>query len=111
MNRSTSNDVGAFGEKVAVGFLVRRGFRIVSTNTFVDRDEIDIIYRGDQGLVAVEVKTACGGRDPLEALTEVKTRRLRRAIAGYVSPIVAFEAIGITIRDDIAEIRWLRGIW
>ena len=106
-----SNELGALGERVAVGFLKRRGFSIVATNAFVDHDEIDIIYRGDEGLVAVEVKTVGDGSDPLDALTEAKMRRLRRAAAGYVSPIMAIEAIGITIKDDAAEIRWLRGIW
>jgi putative endonuclease len=110
MTGVTSRQLGAFGEKVAVDFLERRGIQIVATNAFVNRDEIDIIYRGDEGLVAVEVKTVCDGRDPIDALTDLKMRRLRRAVAGYVRPIVAIEAIGVTIRDDIAEIRWLRGI-
>jgi Holliday junction resolvase-like predicted endonuclease len=111
MGRVGANALGSFGEAVAASFLERRGFQVVATNAFVDRDEIDIIYRRDNGLVAVEVKTARGGRHPLDALTEVKMRRLRRAVAGYGRPIVAIEAIGITIKDDGAEIRWLRGIW
>ena len=106
-----SNELGALGERVAAGFLERHGFPIVATNAFVGHDEIDIIYRGDEGLVAVEVKTVSDGSDPLDALTDAKMRRLQRAVAGYVSPIVAIEAIGITIWDGIAEIRWLRGIW
>ena len=107
---STSNKLGAFGESVAVAFLERRGVHIASTNVFVDRDEIDIIYRGDNGLIAVEVKTARDDGDPFDALTDMKMRRLRRAVSGYGGPIAAIDAIGITISSDGAQIRWLRGI-
>lgn len=102
--------MGAFGEKVAAGFLERRGYQVVGTNVYVDRDEIDIIYRSDEGLVAVEVKTVGRGSDPFDALTEVKMRRLRRAVSGYGRAIVAIDAIGVVVRDDGAEVRWLRGI-
>jgi Holliday junction resolvase-like predicted endonuclease len=95
---------------MAVAFLGRRGVRVVDTNVFVDRDEIDIIYRGNEGLAAVEVKTVTGGADPFEALTDEKMRRLRRAIAGYEEPIAALDAIGVAIGAVGAEIRWLRGI-
>jgi putative endonuclease len=110
MDRFTSEELGSFGESVAVGFLERRGYCIIGTNVLVDRDEIDIVYRSDAGQVAVEVKTVRGDGDPFDALTEVKMRRLRRAISGYGHPIVAIDAIGVAIREEGAEVRWLRGI-
>jgi putative endonuclease len=110
MVRLTSKRLGLRGEDVAVAFLARRGVRVLATNVFVDRDEIDIVYRGSKGFVAVEVKTVSGGTEPFEALTDEKMRRLRRAIAGYGRPIVALDAIGVTIGVSGAEIRWLRGI-
>jgi len=105
-----SKRLGLRGEDVAVAFLARRGVSVVETNVFVDRDEIDIVYRGSKGLVAVEVKTVSRGTEPFDALTDEKMRRLRRAIAGYERPIVALDAIGVTIGRCGAEIRWLRGI-
>jgi len=105
-----SKRLGLRGEDVAVAFLARRGVSVVETNVFVDRDEIDIVYRGSKGLVAVEVKTVSRGTEPFDALTDEKMRRLRRAIAGYERPIVALDAIGVTIGRSGAEIRWLRGI-
>lgn len=110
MVRLTSKEMGVLGERIGVVFLRQRGLRIVATNAFVDRDEIDIIYRGNGGLVAVEVKTARGAADPFEALTDEKLRRLRRAMAGYGRPIVSLDAIGVTIGVSGAEIRWLRGV-
>jgi putative endonuclease len=110
MDRITSKELGSFGETVAVGFLKGRGYRIVGTNVFVDRDEIDIVYQSDGGLVAVEVKTVRGDGDPFAALTDVKMHRLRRAISGYAHPIVAIDAIGVVVGKEGAEVRWLRGI-
>jgi putative endonuclease len=110
MRRFASRELGSFGESVAVAFLERRGLRIVGTNVFVDRDEIDIVYRADGGLVAVEVKTVQGSGDPIDALTEPKMLRIRRAVSRYAGQIVAIDAIGVAIREDGAEVRWLRGI-
>ncbi len=99
-----------FGEDVAVGFLERRGLRIVGKNVFVDRDEIDIVYQGEDGLVAVEVKTVEKGSDPFDAFTEEKMRRVRRAVSHYGHPIVAIDAIGVTLSRSGVEVRWLRRI-
>ncbi len=98
------------GEKIATRFLEQHGLRVVGRNVFVDRDEIDIIYRGDSGLVAVEVKTVTGVVDPFDALDDEKMRRLRRAIAGYQRPIVGIDGIGVRFNREDVEIRWLRGI-
>jgi len=103
-------DFGVFGEKIAARFLEDRGIRVVGRNVFVDRDEIDIIYRGDAGLVAVEVKSVTGDVDPFDALDDEKMRRFRRAIAGYGRPIIAIDGIGVRLNREGVEIRWLRGI-
>jgi putative endonuclease len=110
MVRTRSRSIGDIGESIAVEFLERRGFRIVDRNVFVDRDEIDVIYRGEEGLVAVEVKTTRPGADPFDGITDEKMRRVRRAVARYVHPITAIDAIGIVLGTAGAEIRWLRGI-
>lgn len=98
------------GEQCAVSFLERRGNRVVDRNVFVNRDEIDIVYVGAGGFVAVEVKTVRGERDPVRAIDETKMRRIRRAIAGYRRPILRIDAIGIRLTSQGVEIRWLQGI-
>lgn len=110
MARVRSRDLGVMGERVAALFLEQRGARVVGRNVFVDRDEIDIVYRRTDGLVAVEVKTATGLAEPFDALNNEKMHRIRRAIAGYGRPIVAIDAIGVGLNDERVEIRWLRGI-
>jgi len=110
MAAHSSRKLGLLGEDLAVGFLLRRGISIVGRNVFVDRDEIDIIYRGENGLVAVEVKTVRKGADPFEALTVDKMRRIRRAAAHHPRPIAAIDAIGVALSDVGVEVRWLRRI-
>lgn len=110
MGVHSSREIGLRGEGIAVRFLEQRGMRVVGKNVFVDRDEIDIIYQGEEGLVAVEVKTVEKGSDPFEALTDEKMRRVRRAASGYRYPIAAIDAIGVALSDRGVEVRWLRRI-
>lgn len=110
MTRERSRKVGAVGERIAARFLANRGLTVVGRNIYVDRDEIDIIYRGHSDLVAVEVKTVTGGADPFDALDDQKMRRFRRAVAGYQCPIVGIDAIGVRLSRAGVEVRWLRGV-
>lgn len=98
------------GESIAVECLERRGYLIVDRNVFVDRDEIDVIYEGTEGLVAVEVKTTQRGADPFDAITDTKLHRIRRAVAGYGHPIASIDVIGVMLGREGVEVRWLRGI-
>lgn len=110
MTQVRSRHVGAVGERIAARFLEHRGLPVVGRNIYVDRDEIDIIYRGHSGLVAVEVKTVTGGADPFDGLDDEKMRRFRRAVAGYQRPIVGIDGIGVRFSRNGVEVRWLRGV-
>jgi putative endonuclease len=77
--------VGALGEKVAAGFLKKRGYRIIETNYRCRDGEIDIIARQGETLVFVEVRTK-SSRDfgsPEESITAAKKARLRTLAARY----------------------------
>lgn len=50
-------ELGAYGEKLAVDFLRRRGCRILATNFRSGRNEIDIIIETDREIAFIEVKT------------------------------------------------------
>ncbi len=76
----------AFGreaERLAVAYLVRHGYRILSVNQRVGRGEIDIIARRGRALAFVEVKArrtrACGA--PEDAVTARKRRQVARLAA------------------------------
>ena len=51
------NDLGKFGEELAVDFLEKNGYEILETNWTFDKAEIDIIAQKENILAVVEVKT------------------------------------------------------
>lgn len=70
--------LGAFGEKVAVAYLKKRGYQIVETNFRCREGEIDIIARDKDYLVFVEVRTRRGSGfgTPEESITAAKKEKL-----------------------------------
>ena len=74
------------GEDVAIEYLNRKQYKIVSKGFRFLRGEIDIIaYDGDT-LVFVEVKTRKNSRfaQPEESVTPAKRKQLRRVAQGYL---------------------------
>ena len=51
------NDLGKFGEELAVEFLQKNGYTILETNWTFQKAEIDILAQKDTILAVVEVKT------------------------------------------------------
>lgn len=79
------NDLGKWGEEVARDYLVKHGHAILATNERVGGVEIDIIAQLGTSIAFVEVKTRRSPlSDPLDAITEVKKRRLARAANTYL---------------------------
>jgi len=71
-------ELGALGEKLAVNFLKRQGYRIMQTNFRCRQGEIDIVAKKDGWLVFVEVRTRKGGGfgTPEESITLAKKEKL-----------------------------------
>lgn len=79
-------EVGRLGEEMAVGFLVKRGFKILFRNWKTPRwGEIDIVARDKEDLVFVEVKTRSNDYfgKPFEAVNYFKLKTLVRAAQFY----------------------------
>ena len=76
---------GEKGERLAVRFLRRRGYRIVERNYRCRRGEIDLVALDGDEVVFVEVKTRSGTAfgSPAEAVTRTKRRRLAHAARDY----------------------------
>ena len=51
------NELGKFGEELAVEFLQQNGYDILETNWTFQKAEIDIIAQKDSTLAVIEVKT------------------------------------------------------
>lgn len=85
--KTYNQDIGAYGEKIAQEYLIKKGYKIIATNVKVSFKEIDIIALHNKILVFVEVKTRTstqfGTAD--EAVTNMKTNNLKRAVGMLVN--------------------------
>ena len=97
-------------ERRAARWYRLRGWRVLGTNVWAGRNEIDLIVRRGGQLRFVEVKEKRGVLygDPVEAVDEEKQRRVRRAaetwLAGrpdLASLRVAFDVVAV--RDGKLE--------
>jgi len=75
---SKRKEIGAIGEKLAVDFLKKRGYKILHKNFRCRGGEIDIIAQQGDCLVFVEVRTKKGSGfgTPEESVTRSKQERL-----------------------------------
>ncbi len=78
-------DTGILGEKLAKGFLKKRGYRILETNYRCPEGEIDIIAKDKEFLVFIEVRTkkSLSFGSPEESITQAKKSRLRAVALRY----------------------------
>jgi putative endonuclease len=104
--------IGQVGEDLACEHLTRRGFAIVDRNVRTRYGEIDVIARGGNTIVFVEVKTRSARVTspqpvpPLDGLKVAQRLRLRRLAAAWLSTCPAaargttefrFDAVGILV--------------
>ena len=79
------NETGKWGEEIATGLLVSKGYAIVERDVKVGRVEIDIIATKDNRVCFVEVKTrSTDFVDPLEAVDTRKRARMVRAADAWM---------------------------
>lgn len=77
---------GAEGEKIAAGFLVKQGYRILQRNYRTVLGEIDIVAREGNTLVFVEVKARSGIQfgPPQVAVDLRKQAKMSRVALAYL---------------------------
>ena len=78
---------GKEGEKAAVRFLKKKGYRIIEKNYRNKSGEIDIVAEQDQVLVFIEVKSRADSEygEPLEAVTPHKHRKIGQVARGFLT--------------------------
>jgi putative endonuclease len=110
--------VGAYGERVAVRYLVAQGMVLLDRNWRCGAGELDAILRDGDTLVFAEVKTRRSGRfgAPAEALVPAKVARLRRLAALWLAQsgvrprTVRFDVVSVLPQDSgRAAVEHLRG--
>lgn len=73
-------EVGAWGEQLAAGWLIKQGYTIVARNYYTRWGEIDIVARGANWLSFIEVKLRTRGAVSAErAITMTKQAHWQRA--------------------------------
>ena len=95
-------------ERRAAWWYRLRGYRIVGTNVWVGRYELDVVAMRGRTVVFCEVKSKSGTRwgDPLEMVTPEKIRRIRRAAETWLAYRPAYR--GFKVRYDIVAVRGRR---
>lgn len=96
------NDLGKFGEELAVDFFKKNGYEILETNWVFDKAEIDIIAQKDGILAVVEVKTRSNVEFglPQEFVKSKKIQLLVKAVNEYVT----HNDLDVEVRFDIVAI-------
>jgi len=93
------NELGRLGEKLALDFLVAKGYQILEQNWVCGHKEIDIIAKDGDELVIVEVKTRRVTYlvDPEETVDVFKQRYLIWAAENYINK----NNLDVDVRFDI----------
>lgn len=96
------NELGQWGEEMAVEFLRGKGYAILERDWKSERRDLDIIAWDGEVLVFVEVKTRRNRMfaDPEQAVNWQKIRHLRQAANHYVK----YHRIDCDIRFDIITV-------
>lgn len=100
--------LGNRGERLAVRFLKKKGFRIVTRRYRTKQGEIDIIAADGDYIVFVEVKTRKNLQSghPTESIDYRKQKKLTNLALGFLKKHNAldqparFDVIGIVIPED-----------
>jgi putative endonuclease len=96
------NELGKFGEEIAVEFLQKDGYEILETNWTFQKAEVDIIAKKENILAIVEVKT----RSSLEfGLPQdfVKPKKIQLLVKA-VNEYVISNDLDIEVRFDIIAV-------
>ena len=106
------DEVGRYGEQLAVNFLIDKGFLILERNWRFSRAEIDIIAKEGSVLVFVEVKTRSGTHYgmPEDFVDPKKELFVSDAAAAYMRHInyeweFRFDIIGIVLSKFHNEVK------
>ena len=96
------NELGKWGEDIAVAFLEEKGYRILERDWKSGHHDLDIVALDGHTLVIVEVKTRRNRLfgDPEEAIDYKKRRSLASAINHYVK----LHSCSCDIRFDIISV-------
>lgn len=107
---------GIVGERAAKKFLQKAGLKFLAANFRSERGEVDLIFREDDCLAFVEVKTRSSEdwSRPAAAVNAARRRRLSQCALDYLRKLknppvkIRFDIVEVLLADgDVREIRHL----
>ena len=105
------NELGKFGEELAIEFLQQNGYDILETNWTFQKAEIDIIAQKDSTIAVIEVKTrsSIDFGLPQDFVKPKKIQLLVKAVNEYIvsndlDVDVRFDIIAINKEDNTYNI-------
>src|SRR5579862_1519582 len=99
---------GELGERAARTYLRRQGLKFLAANFRSERGEIDLIFRDDDCLAFVEIKTRSSEEwtRPAAAVNAERRRRLSRSALDYLRLL---KNPRVKVRFDIVEVLLAEG--
>ena len=96
------NDLGKWGEDVALAYLLDQGYRLLDRNWHQGHRDLDLIMQQDDTLVIDEVRTRRNNlfMDPEQTVDALKMLSLSKAANAYIR----LHRISLNIRFDIVAI-------
>lgn len=109
---------GIIGEKIVQGYLVNKGYKIIETNYYTKRGEIDIICKKDNCIIFVEVKTRTSLKfgTPAMAVNSNKKQHIKSVAKVYIflnnlnSFEIRFDVVEVFINNGKCKINHIEGI-
>ena len=118
---SSNKRTGSYGESIAASYLQSKGFYIHEKNSTSRWGEIDIVAEKNRIIHFIEVKTRKATRQgrPVEAVTQQKLMKLKRAIDFYIKAHgffdrkLSIDVIGIQLGDtnQILELKYYQNVY
>ncbi|MBF0472901.1 MAG: YraN family protein [Nitrospirae bacterium] len=98
---------GAYGERLAGNYLLKKGYKIIKKNYKNNVGEIDIIAMDGDKLVFVEVKTRKGDTfgSPIDAVDYKKQKKIINTALCFMRD----KAVELPVRFDIIGVRLFSG--
>lgn len=108
--RTRKQQTGDAGEARAAAFLAGLGYVVVDRNVRVGRDELDLICEDGDVVVVVEVRARIRTADALESVTSAKQRRVARAAARWLGPLlnrrfIRFDVVAVDDDGGVTHVR------
>ena len=110
--------LGKIGEKIAVKYLQKQNYKIITTNFYTRKGEIDIIAKQNKEIIFIEVKTRTSEEfgKPAEAVTYFKQKHMYQAAQYYIYKsnqnikYIRFDVIEVYIKNGKIRINHIKQI-